>query len=157
MRVKKGCQPRTNIVKDEEGDLVADCHSILAKWRNHFSHLFNVRGVNDVRQMDIQTAELLVSEPSVFEVEMAIEKLKNHKSPGIDQIPAELIKVGCRTILCEIHKLTISIWDKEELPEEWKESIIALSIRRATKQTVVIVGGYHFCLLHTQFYPTPCC
>ena len=31
-------------------------------------------------------------EPSAFEVELAIEKLKSHKSPGIDQIPAELIK-----------------------------------------------------------------
>jgi len=31
---KKGCQPRTNIVKDEKGVLVADSHSILARWRN---------------------------------------------------------------------------------------------------------------------------
>ena len=54
----------------------------------------------------------------------SIEKLKNHKSPGIDQIPAELIKAGGRTIGCEIHKLIISIWNKEELPDEWKESII---------------------------------
>jgi hypothetical protein len=30
----KGYQPRTNIVKDEKGDLVADSHSILARWRN---------------------------------------------------------------------------------------------------------------------------
>jgi len=34
---KKGSQPRTNIVKDEKGDLVADSHSIVARWRNHFS------------------------------------------------------------------------------------------------------------------------
>jgi hypothetical protein len=27
-------------------------------------------------------------------VELAIEKLKSHKSPGIDQIPAELVKAG---------------------------------------------------------------
>jgi len=27
---KKGYQPRTSIVKDEKGDLVADSHSILA-------------------------------------------------------------------------------------------------------------------------------
>jgi hypothetical protein len=26
-----------NIVKDEKGDLVTDSHSILARWRNHFS------------------------------------------------------------------------------------------------------------------------
>ena len=33
-------------------------------------------------------------EPIAFEVELAIEKLKSHKSPGIDQISAELIKAG---------------------------------------------------------------
>jgi len=52
------------------------------------------------------------------------EKLKSHKSRGIDQIPAELIKAGSRTIRGAIHKLIIAIWKKEELPEEWKESVI---------------------------------
>jgi len=65
-----------------------------------------------------------VPEPSVFEFELAIGKLKNHKSPGIDQIPAELIEAGGRTICCAIHKFIIYIWNKEELPEEWKESTI---------------------------------
>jgi hypothetical protein len=37
----KGYQPRTNIVKDEKGYLVADCHSILFRCRNHFSKLLN--------------------------------------------------------------------------------------------------------------------
>ena len=35
-----------------------------------------------------------------------------------------MIKTGGRTIRSEIHKLIISIWNKEELPEEWKHSII---------------------------------
>ena len=35
-----------------------------------------------------------------------------------------MIKAGGRTIRCAIHKLIISIWNKEELPEEWKESIV---------------------------------
>jgi hypothetical protein len=33
-------------------------------------------------------------QPSAFEVDLAIKKLKEHKSPGTDQIPAELIKAG---------------------------------------------------------------
>jgi len=33
-------------------------------------------------------------EPSAFEFEMTNEKLNRHKSPGTDQIPAELIKAG---------------------------------------------------------------
>ena len=88
---KKGYQPRTIIVKDEKGDLVADSHSIMSRWKNYFSQLLNVHGAKDVRQEEIHTAEPLVPEPSATEVELAIEKPKNHKSPGIDQIPAELI------------------------------------------------------------------
>jgi len=42
---KKGYQPRTNIVKDDKGDLVADTHSILSRWRNYFSQILNVHGV----------------------------------------------------------------------------------------------------------------
>ena len=52
--LKKGYQPRTNIVKDEKGDLVTDCLSILARWRNGCSWLMNVHGVSDVRQTEIQ-------------------------------------------------------------------------------------------------------
>ena len=64
---------------------------------------------------------------------MAFEKLKNHKSPGIDPIPAKLIKAGGKTIHCEIHKLIISIWNKEELPEEWKESIVVPIYKKGNK------------------------
>ena len=71
--------------------------------------------------------------PSAFEVELAIEKLKSHKSSGIDQIPAEMIKEGGRTIRDEIHELIISIWNKEELPEEWKESIIIPICKKGDK------------------------
>ena len=130
---KKGYQPRTTIVKDEKGDLVADSHSIMARWRKYFSQLLNVHGVKDVRQAEIHTVEPLVPEPSAFEVELAIGKLKNRKSPGIDQIPAELIKAGGRTICCGIHKRIISIWNKEELPDEWKESIIVPIYKKGDK------------------------
>jgi len=64
---------------------------------------------------------------------LAIEKLKSHKSPGIDQIPAELIKAEGKTIHFEIHKLIISIWNKEELPEEWKESIVVPIYKKGDK------------------------
>ena len=76
---KKGHQPRTTIVKDEKGDLVADPHSIMARWRNYFSQLLNVHEVNDITQAEIHTIEPLVPEPSAFEVQLAIEKLKNYK------------------------------------------------------------------------------
>ena len=92
----------------------------MARWRNYFSQLFNVHGVKDVGQTEIHTTEPLVPEPSFSEFELAIDKLKSHKSPGIDQIPAEMIKARGRKICLEIHKPVTSIWKKEKLPEDWK-------------------------------------
>jgi hypothetical protein len=65
-----------------------------------------------------------VPEPSAFEIEMAIEELKIHRSPSTEQIPAELLKAGDRTIRSEMRKLINSIWNKEKLSEAWNESII---------------------------------
>ena len=84
--------------------MAADSHSILAMWRNHFTQPLIVYVINDVRQTETHTAEPQLPEPSVFEAEMPIEKLKRRKSPGTNQIPSELIKAGRRTICSEIHK-----------------------------------------------------
>jgi len=95
--------------------------------------LLSVHGVSDVRQTETHVAERLVPEPSAFEAEMAIVKQRRHKSPGTDQFPADLIKAGGRTIHFEIHKFLNSIWNKEELPEEWKESIILPIYKKGDK------------------------
>jgi hypothetical protein len=52
--LKKGYQPRTKIQNVEKGDLIADSHSILARWRNHFSQLLNVQGLMIGRQKYMQ-------------------------------------------------------------------------------------------------------
>jgi hypothetical protein len=69
----------------------------------------NVHRVSYVRQIEIQTAEALVPDYSPFEVEIAIAKLKSYKSPGSDQIPAELIQAGGETLWSEILKPINSI------------------------------------------------
>ena len=71
-----------------------------------------MRGARDVRQTEIHTAEPLWPETSACEFQLAIGKLKSHKSQSIDQIPAELIKAEGRTIRYEIQKPIISIWNR---------------------------------------------
>jgi hypothetical protein len=90
--LKKGYQPRVNIIKNENGNLLAVPQSVLNRWKNFFNQVLHVRWVHDVWQMDVRTSELLVSEPNLVEIETAIGKLKRCKPPGTDQIPAELIK-----------------------------------------------------------------
>jgi hypothetical protein len=106
---KRGYQRRNNLVEDETGDLLADTHNILNRWKNYFSHTLNVHNISDVRQIEIHMAEPLVPGPSRLEVEIAIAKLKKYKSPGSDQIPAELIQAGGEMLLSAIQKLINSI------------------------------------------------
>jgi len=67
-----------------------------------------------------------------------------------------LIKAGGRTICSEIHKCINSIWNKEELPEDWKECIIVPIYEKVDK----IDCNYRrvsLLSIHTQFYPTSYC
>jgi hypothetical protein len=81
-------------VRGNNCDLLTDFHNILNGWKN-FCQL--VHGINEVRQTEMHTAELLAPEPYFFEVEIAIGKLKRYKSLGIGQILAELIQTGGTT------------------------------------------------------------
>jgi hypothetical protein len=122
--IKKGYQPRIDIIEDENDNLLAHSQSVLNRWKNFFNQVLNVHGVHDVRQMDIHTAEPSMPEANLVEVQIAIGKLKSYKSPYTAQIPAEITKAGGETLYSEIHRLIYSIWSKEELPQQWKESVI---------------------------------
>jgi hypothetical protein len=75
----------------------------------------------------VHTTEPLVHGLSRLESEIAIAKLKKYTLPGSDQIPAELIQEGCEILLVNF------IWNKEELSDQWKEYIIALTHKKDDK------------------------
>jgi len=64
-----------------------------------------------------------VPEPNAIQFEMSIKKLKdtNHKISIKSQL--NLLKQGVEQSDLRSMELINSIWNKEELPEEWKESI----------------------------------
>jgi hypothetical protein len=35
---RRGYQPRNNLRKDENGDLLVDSHNILNRWKNYYSY-----------------------------------------------------------------------------------------------------------------------
>jgi hypothetical protein len=89
--------------------------------------VLNVHGVHDVKQMNIYIwLELLVSEPSLVEVDAVVRKLRTYKSLGTDQILGELITAGGETLLSQIHKIICSVWNEEEFPQQWKKSIVQI-------------------------------
>jgi hypothetical protein len=102
-------------VKDENGDLLVDFHNILNRWKNYFSRgftkkkkkLWKVHNARDAGQIEIHMAEPLVPGPSRLEVEIAIAKLKKYKSPGSDQIPAELNSSRRRVVLSSVKLVSL--------------------------------------------------
>jgi hypothetical protein len=123
----------------------------LNRWNNFFIHVLNVHGVHDVRQMDIHTAETLVPEPSLVEVEIAIGKLKSYKFPGTDQIPAKLIKAGDETVHSEIQRLICFIWSCHS---SGRNLLLYQFIKRVIRLIVIIIEESPSCQPPTKFYPT---
>jgi hypothetical protein len=92
-----------------------------------------VNNINEVKRIEVHTTEPLVSRPSRLEVEIAIAKLKKFKSPGSDKILAELFQAGGEILLSAIHIFINSIWNKKDLPDQWKESIIIPILKKDDK------------------------
>jgi hypothetical protein len=74
-----------------------------------------------------------VPEPSLVKVEITTGKVKSYKSPSTYLIPTELIKAGSKTSRSGIHRLIRSVFNKEELPQQWKLSIIVQIYKKCDK------------------------
>jgi hypothetical protein len=150
-----GSHSRCNIVGDDGGDLFTDSHSILARRRNHFSQLLHVPGVNGFKKTEIHTTEPPASELSAFEFEMAIEKLKGHESPGIDQIPAGFIKAGVEKFTLRSLEILLLFGIRKNCMRSERSRSSYLFTRRVIKQIVVIIEAYLFCQVHSTFFQDP--
>ena len=58
------------------------------------------------------------------EVEIAVASLKNGKSAGVDNIPAELVQSGGQTMIDVLTEICNRIWRTGEWPTPWTQSLI---------------------------------
>jgi hypothetical protein len=78
--------------------------------------------------VELHTVEPLPHDPSPSEFEIAIAKSKRYKSPGSDQILAELIQAGGETILSKIHK-SLVIFGIRKIPRTVEESYFCTNLK----------------------------
>jgi hypothetical protein len=88
---------------------------------------------HSIEPAEIHTAEPHVPQPSASEVGVSIIKLKRYKSPGSDQIPAEVTQAWGEILHSEKHELIMLIWNKEQLPHQWKESTVVPIYKKGDK------------------------
>jgi hypothetical protein len=128
--IRRGFQPR--VCRDKIGNLIAGEQQILNRWAEYFEELLSSKTTQRMNAEIVYLGpELHISVPTVIEVYDTIRRMKDNSAPGEDAVTAELIKGGGRSLWKNIHQLIESIWQKEEMPEEWRTAIICLCIRRA--------------------------
>ncbi|XP_050344603.1 uncharacterized protein LOC126769729 [Nymphalis io] len=108
---------------------VTDKNSVLKRWAEHFNDVLypttlsaNLSYVNSLE--DFPVSEYLDNPPTFEEFVKAVKRLKNSKSPGMDQLPAEVYKYSGKHIVSRLYHLILNVWETEEVPQEWKDAII---------------------------------
>lgn len=89
----------------------------------HFSEVLNRENPsNPVREMEIELPdeieEINTSEPSREEIRKAIGNLKNGEAPGIDNIPAELLKADIDYATTKVKEIIGIVWRDEKTPRK---------------------------------------
>jgi hypothetical protein len=100
---------------------------------------------NNVMQMEIQTAEPLVLEPS----ETVMAKLRRHKLPGNGLLPTKLMQARFETLRFEIHQFLILLLTRKNFFSSGRSPLLYQFIRRVINCTVVIMKIYNCFQIHT--------
>jgi hypothetical protein len=120
--------------KDENNIVITQTNQILNRWKDYFRAILNLDSNHRIQPItsDNQT-EVEIQPLSYIEVCLIINKLKSNKAGGTDNIIPELVKQGGRTLKQRLYKLILMIWEKEQLPNQWKEGIICLKYKKGDR------------------------
>jgi hypothetical protein len=110
----------------------------------------SVQNFSVIRQIKVYKTQPLIPCPSRLEVRIVIAKLKKYKSLGSDQIPAEVIKAGCETLLSAIHKRIDSILIRKYCLIR-RRNLLLYQLKKGVIKVDAIIMGYHCYQLDTNF------
>jgi len=128
---------QTSVVEDKDGQLLTKKEEITRRWKDYCEELYNYNIPKDRQVLDepLQQEDLRLEEDILLsEVEWAIKELKRNKSPGADNICAELIQAGGDTTAKVIHKLCSEILKTKEWPSQWTESVLITIPKKANSR-----------------------
>lgn len=122
----KTSQPRTAVIEDHDGKLLTDGEDVLKRWTDYCKDLYNYKLQPDTSILNTQRSPEEEPSPPILreEVIAAMSSLKAGKSPGVDNIPAELVRVGGRETIDVLTALCQKIWEQKKWPTEWTQSLI---------------------------------
>ena len=112
---------------------------ITQRWAEHHRKLLNTQRHTDPSILDeisvIQPIYEMDEDPSLEEIDAAVQALHSSKATGPDEVPAELLKYGGKAVLGCLHSLCMTIWRCGCVPLQWKECMI-VSIYKKKRDAV---------------------
>lgn len=113
-------------IKNPQGVLLTTKEEQVKRWTEHFRDLLNRQPPQ--LKADIPPApnllEINCNSPTKTEIRKAIKALRGGKAEGPDGIPAEALKADIETSTNMLHHLIQTIWEKENVPSDWKDGHI---------------------------------
>lgn len=110
-------------IKDENGNILTEPRDINERWTRYFEDLLNV---DPEREEEMGEGDIGGDEQdfTMMELEAALKKMKNGKSPGEDNLAIELLKEGGNQLIEQVLEVINGCWREGEVPAEWGKSII---------------------------------
>jgi len=126
-------------VKEIRQGLLGSKTYIKSRWQEYFSELLNPEpesNEEENREDNLEAGRTAEDEdvPTQEEAKEAIRKLRACKTPGIDGVTSEMIKSGGSELIKILHNLIIEIWKKEEMPKDWRVSLICPKYKKGDKK-----------------------
>jgi hypothetical protein len=127
--LKKKYLPKLTIIKNMDGTTSQTKEDIIQTWTKYCSESYQDKdggGIKMVNELENISHPIDDDSNGILygEVEQAINKLKKNKSPGIDEIKAEMLQAGGEKLKHKIHELCNRAWNEENIPEPWGRSIL---------------------------------
>ena len=125
---------KSTAVRDKSGKMISDPSAQRERWMEHFSELLNP-SARDTDLTDLDSLEVVPSFPHLSdgdgpptrtEISDALRRLKNHKSPGVDEISNEQLKYGASGLLDRLESLFSKVWESETVPGDWVKGIVVI-------------------------------
>jgi len=76
----------------------------------------------------------------------SLSSLMNNRAPGVDEISAEMLKHGKKTVAEQLAELFNMIWQDLEVPEDWKKGVIIKLPKKKFSRTAIIGEESHYFL-----------
>jgi hypothetical protein len=114
--------PRSNVINDENGNALTESEDIKKRWVEYCTNLYSCDQPHQTPNPRYNEVEK-EPPPLKSEIEWALRRINNGKSPGIDGIPIEMWKASGDEGVDILWRLCRLIWEKEEWPKDWCRAV----------------------------------